>query len=176
MLNLGVDAATASMFIARTCSLSLITDEHTATLHALVDNINRVVALTNEQMGGPKVDQETVSKRPMNILFLPGIVISFDLIVHVGHGLDYFTSSVSKSMAERAEAKELYQRIIEFKRAGPGLKDHSSHRVSIRPLSESGTDLMAKIAAAGAEAEDNPAQAVQQEPSVTVDRRYYCSR
>lgn len=69
MLNLGVDAQTASMFIARTCSLSLLTDDHTSTLHALVENINRVLSLTTEQVG-----EDEAEKRKQLCIFFNKII------------------------------------------------------------------------------------------------------
>lgn len=64
MLNLGVDSNTAGMFIARTCSLALLTDEHSATLHSLVDNISRVLDLTTEKLG----EDEAEKRRQLCIL------------------------------------------------------------------------------------------------------------
>lgn len=65
MLNLGVDSNTAGLFIARTCSLSLLTDEHSATLHSLVDNISRVLSLTTEKLG-----EDEAEKRRQLCIFL----------------------------------------------------------------------------------------------------------
>eukprot|EP00026_Physarum_polycephalum_P000799 Phypoly_transcript_00800.p1 GENE.Phypoly_transcript_00800~~Phypoly_transcript_00800.p1 ORF type:complete len:1292 (+),score=205.60 Phypoly_transcript_00800:90-3965(+) len=141
MLNLGVDAQTASMFIARTCSLSLLTDDHTATLHALVENINRVCSLTTE-----RVSEDEAEKRRQ---------------LSNGRRMDYFTSSVSKSLAERGEARELYQRIIECKRSGPGLQSDRP----MTPLSPLSGDE-GRPGSSGGFYPDQPP-----EPSVTTERR-----
>ncbi len=151
------------MFIALTCSLSLLTDDHTATLHALVDNINRV-ALQNEQMtvGDKKTDDTDKKKQhPSNIFTPPEVTMlySFFYLQLHNHNLDYFTSSVSKSVSERAEARELYQRIIEFRRAGPGLKDHPSRNKPPAAPYDSKDD-------------DDDAPPPPMEPSDITERRY----
>lgn len=90
--------------------------------------------------------------------------------------MDYFTSSVSNRLAEGGQAKDLYQRIVEFRRAGPALQDHSG-RPSMRPLlsspslpppSVSGDDVLHRSTSS----DDSVPPEAPQEPTINTERRY----
>lgn len=87
--------------------------------------------------------------------------------------MDYFTSSVANRLAEKGASKDLYQRIVEFRRAGPALQDHNG-RPSLRPILSSpslppSSDDVLHRSTASDDSDFTPE--VPLDPTITTDRR-----